>query len=174
MENSTSFEDIKTLFQETDRRMQETDRRLRELGKQIGGLGNRLGDFVEGMVRPSLVRLFSEWGIEVHQTQQDVEGNRHGLAVEVDLLVVNDTDVIAVEAKSKLKQADVDEHMERLSKMKRVFPIYKNHRLLGAMAAMVIPPKAAEYAMKCGLFVIGPKGEDAIVLNPPTFRPKAW
>jgi hypothetical protein len=53
---------------ETDRRMAETDHRLKELGRQIGGLGNRLDEFVEGVVRPGLVRLFRERGIDVHQT----------------------------------------------------------------------------------------------------------
>lgn len=174
MENSTSFEDIKELFRETDRRMQETDRRLNRLGKQIGGLGNRLGEFVESLIRPGLVRMFSEWGIEVHQTFKDVEAERDCLAAEVDLLVVNDTDVIAVEVKSKLKVEYVDEHVERLSKFRRLFPKYADSRLLGAVAAIVIPKEAADYAISRGFFVIGEKGDNAVLLNPPTFHPKAW
>jgi hypothetical protein len=181
MENSTSFEDIKALFKETDRRMQETDRRMQEtdrqlrlLGKQIGGPGNRLGDFVEGLIRPGLVRMFSEWGIEVHQTYAGVEAERDGMAIEVDLLVVNDTEVIAVEVKSKLHIEHVDEHENRLSKFRRLFPRYADAKLLGALAAMVIPKEAAAYAMRRGFFVIGEKGDNAALLNPPTFQPKIW
>ena len=36
----------------------------------IGRLGNRIGDFVEGLVRPGLVRLFNERGIPLGQTAQ--------------------------------------------------------------------------------------------------------
>ena len=174
MENQVSFEEIKQLFRDTDRKMQETDRRLAELGKQIGGLGNRLGEFVEGIVRPGLVRMFRERGIEVHQTLHDLEAKRDGEAAQIDLLVVDDDHAVVVEVKSKLATSDVDEHAERLEKFKRLFPQYKGTLLLAAIAAMVIPEDAARYAERCGMFVIGQTGDDAVILNPPEFRPRAW
>jgi hypothetical protein len=178
VDNQVSFEDIKQLFRETDRRMDrrmaEADRRIDKLGKQIGGLGNRLGEFVEGVVRPGLVRLFRERGLPVHQTLRDLEARRDGVAGQVDLLVVNEDHAVAVEVKSKLCSEDVDEHVERLGKFKVLFPQYRDTRLLGAVAAMVIPDDAASYAGKRGLFVIGQKGEDAVLLNAEGFEPRAW
>jgi hypothetical protein len=169
-----SFEDIKQLFRETDRKMQETDRKLERLGKQYGDLGNRLGEFVEGMVRPGLVRMFRSYGLDVRETQRDVEASRDGVAVQIDLLVVNDTDMVAVEVKSKLTIERVDEHLERLAKFKRAFPRYSGHRVLGAVAAMVIPEEVARYAEEHGLFVIGQAGDDAVLLNSERFEPRAW
>ncbi|MDD5308782.1 MAG: DUF3782 domain-containing protein [Deltaproteobacteria bacterium] len=178
MTDQVSFEDIKELFRETDRRLDqrfmETDRKIKEVNLQIGHLGNRLGEFVEGVVRPGLVRLFRERGIEVHGTLRDVGGSRDGVACQVDLLVVNDTDAVAVEVKSRLGERDVDEHVERLGKLKLVFPVFASRRLLGAMGAMVIPDGAARYAEERGLFVIGQSGEDAVLLNAPGFSPRAW
>jgi hypothetical protein len=178
MENQVSFEDIKQLFRETDeridRRMAETDRRLSELGKQIGGLGNRLGEFVEGVVRPGLVRLFRERDIDVHRTLRDVAGDKNGIALQVDLLVVNDTDAVAVEVKSKLTDRDVDDHLERLGKFKMLFPEFASKRLLGAVAAMVVTNGAVRYAEKNGIFVIGQAGDDAVFLNSEGFEPRAW
>jgi hypothetical protein len=162
-----SFEDIKELFRETDKKVQE-------MSRQIGHLGNRLGEFVEGVVRPGLVRLFREAGVDVRETHQDLESARDGLAMQVDLLVVNDTDAVVVEVKSKLSQRDVDEHLERLALFKRLFPRYADARLMGAMAAMVIPQDAADYAERKGLFVIGQSGEDAVLMNAPGFAPMAW
>jgi hypothetical protein len=159
---------------ETDRRMQETDRLIKDIGRQLGGLGNRLGEFVEGIVRPGLVRLFQERGIDVHRTLRDVSGDKNGVALQVDILVVNDTEAVAVEVKSKLTDRDVDEHLERLGKLKILFPEFASKRLLGAMAGMVIPEDAARYAEKCGVFVIGQKGEDAIFLNSAGFEPRVW
>jgi hypothetical protein len=161
-------------MQETDRKMQETDKKIAEVGRQLGGLGNRIGEFVEGVVRPGLVRLFRERGIDVHRTLRDVSGDKNGVALQVDLLVVNDTDAVAVEVKSKLTDRDVDEHLERLGKLKILFPEFASKRLLGAMAGMVIPEDAARYAEKCGVFVIGQKGEDAIFLNSEGFEPRVW
>jgi hypothetical protein len=192
LENQVSFEDIKELFRETDRKMaqsraeydrraaetdrkmRETDRKIARLGEQIGGLGNRLGEFVEGVVRPGLVRLFRQWGLDVHRALHDVGGSKNGVALQVDILVANDVDAVAVEVKSKLSSEDVDEHLERLGKFKTLFPEFASKRLLGAVAAMVIPDDAAEYAGKRGLFVIGQKGEDAVLLNSDGFEPRAW
>jgi hypothetical protein len=167
MENQGSFEDIKQLFR-------ETDRKIAEVSRQLGGLGNRLGEFVEGSVRPGLVRLFRERGIDVRRTLRDVSGDKNGVALQIDLLVVNDTDAVAVEVKSKLTDRDVDDHLERLGKFKILFPEFASKRLLGAVAAMVIPDDATRYAERCGLFVIGQAGEDAVLLNAPEFQPRAW
>jgi hypothetical protein len=161
-------------MRETDRKMRETDRKIDKLGKQIGGLGNRLGEFVEGVVSPGLVRLFRERGLDVHRALHDVGGNKNGVALQVDILVANDVDAVAVEVKSKLSSEDVDEHLERLGKFKTLFPEFASKRLLGAVAAMVIPGDAAAYAGKRGLFVIGQKGEDAVLLNAEGFEPRAW
>ena len=193
MEDRVSFEDIRQLFKETDRRLDariaetdrrlaeqasssraETDRRLRELGAQIGGLGNRLGEFVEGVVRPGLVRLFQERGIGVHRTLRDVSGDKNGVALQVDLLVVNDTDAVAVEVKSKLTDRDVDDHLERLGEFKILFPEFASKRLLGAVAAMVVTDGAVRYAERNGLFIIAQAGDDAVFLNSAGFEPRAW
>jgi hypothetical protein len=167
MESQITSEEIKQLFK-------ETDRRLAELGRQVGGLGNRLGEFVEGIVRPGLVRMFRDKGIEVHQTLRDLEARRGGEAAQIDLLVVNDDHAVVVEVKSKLAAGDVDEHVERLDKFKRLFPQYRTTQLHAAIAAMVIPEGAARYAERCGLFVIGQTGDDAVFLNSPEFQPRAW
>jgi hypothetical protein len=55
--------------------------------------------------------------------------------------------------KSKLTQADVDEHLERLVKFKRMMPRYADGRAMGAVAAMVGPRAVACYAYRQGLFV---------------------
>ena len=188
MAEQVSFEDIKQLFRESDRKWQETDRQMKETGrqmketdrrldrlnKQYGDLGNRLGEFVEGMVRPGLVRMFQGYGLDVRETHRDVEASRNGVAVQIDLLVVNDTDMVAVEVKSKLTFERVDEHLERLGKFRRAFPRYANNRVLGAVAAMVIPDEVARYAEKHGMFVIGQAGDDAVLLNSKEFQPRAW
>jgi hypothetical protein len=174
MENQMSFEEIKQAFLETDRRMRETDRKLAEVGRQIGGLGNRLGEFVEGVVRPGLVRLFRERGVDVRETHRDLEAERNGRKAQVDLLVVNDAEVVVVEVKSKLSQRDIEEHLERLALFKELFPRYADARVFGAMAAMVVPEKQAEFAERAGLFVIGQTGDDAVFFNSEGFEPRAW
>ena len=177
-ETDRKFQDTDRKFQDTDRKFQETERVLREkldrVTNAIGKLGNRLGDFIEDAVRPAAVRLFRERGIEVHEVHQQVSAARGGEGIEVDLLVVNDQDAIAIECKSLLSVDDVNEHREHLAKLKRLLPAYASKRMLGAVAAMVIPDEVATYAMRQGFFVIGQSGEQLVIRNDPSFQPKGW
>jgi len=161
-------------FQETDRKFQETDRQFKQLGKKIGDLGNRLGEFVEGLVKPAVVRLFQSRGIAVHEVHPDVSVDRHNEGIQIDLLVVNESEAVLVEVKSKLAQADVDEHLERLAKFKRMLPRYADVRAMGAVAAMVVPPEVARYAYRHGLFVLAQTSDSVAILNDDRFQPKAW
>lgn len=183
-----TLDDILRLFQETDRKFQETDRIVKELSRSqketvhaikavstnLGKLGNRLGFFVEEAVRPAAVRLFRECGIDVHEVQQNIIVTRGGESLELDLLVVNDKDVVAIECKSNLSVDDVNEHEARLAKMKRVLPRYKDSRILGAVAGMVIPEHVALYAIRRGLYVIGQNGDHLELRNQQPFRAKEW
>ena len=173
-ETDRRFQETDRKFQETDRKFQETDRKIKEVNLQLGKLGNRLGDFIEEAVRPSAVRLFRERGIDVHEVHQKIDAQRGNDGIEVDLLVVNDTDVIAIECKSNLSVDDVKDHLERLSKIKRMLPTYADKRIMGAVAAMVIPDAVALYAYRHGLFVIGQNGEQLHIRNKEGFNPAIW
>ena len=161
-------------FQETDRKFQETDRKLKEVLSSLGRLGNRLGDFVEEMVKPALVRLFQARGTAVHEVHRGVSAERQGEAIEIDLLVVNDSDVIAVECKSSLSTDDVDEHLVRLGKLRRLLPRYGEARVMGAVAAMVLPDDVARYAYRQGLFVLAQSGDAVVIRNDASFVPANW
>ena len=191
-----SFADVWRMFQETDRKFQETKQLLEEraletervmkeraaetatviknLSKRLGDIGNRLGEFVEHMVSPAVVRLFQARGIEVHEVYPGVEAKRGGEAIEIELLVVNDGTLVAVECKSKLTQEHVDQHLSRMEKLKRLLPLYKNHQALGAVAAMVMSDAVKDYALGHGLFVLRQNGDSIEIGNPDGFTPTVW
>mgnify|MGYP006298431903 CR=1 FL=1 len=166
------------MSQETERRFQETERVFRQqnqkLNEQLGKLGNRLGEFVEWQVRPAVVRLFQDRGIAVHEFYPGASARRDNEAIEIDLLVVNTTDAVLVEVKSKLTQSDVDEHLQRLSKFKRLMPRYRDVNTMGAVAAMVVPDEVARYAYRQGLFVLAQAGDSVVILNDDHFQPRTW
>jgi hypothetical protein len=188
MTGQVSFEDIKQLFRETDRRMQETDRRMQEtdrrmqetdryiqsLGRRFGDLGNRLGEFVEGMVRPGIVRMFRERGLELHETFRDLSARKGNEAAQIDLMAIDDTVAVAIEVKSRLTIAAVDEHLARMEKFRRLFPRYRDLRVMAAVAGMVIDNEAVPHAEERGVYVIGQAGDDAVLLNSAGFQPRAW
>jgi hypothetical protein len=194
-----TLDDVWKLFQESDKKWQqmreasaendrkwqqmreemhemskETDRKIKEVSTEVGRLGNKLGDFIEEMVRPAAVRLFKDRGIDVHEVHRNVSSKRDGEEIEIDLLVVNNQDTIAIECKSTLSIDDVNEHLERLEKLKRLLPDYRHKNLMGAVTAMIIPDNVARFAYKKGLFVIGQTGEQLVVRNDAKFKAKVW
>ncbi len=173
-ETDLQFKETALQFKETALQLKETDRMLKEVGKKIGRLGNRLGDFVQEMVKPAVVRLFQERGIDVHEVHSNIYVERHGYAAEIDLLVVNDSEAIAVECKSHLSIEDVNEHLERLSKFKHLLPKYQDVQLSGAVAAMVMPNDVARFAYRKGLYVLAQSGDTVTIRNDEQFVPTYW
>ncbi|WP_043998218.1 DUF3782 domain-containing protein, partial [Microcystis aeruginosa] len=86
-----SQQELSQAQKETDKQIKETDKQINRVSKQIGELGNRLGEFVEWQVRPAVVRLFQERGIDVHEFHPGISVKRDNEGLEIDLLVVNDT-----------------------------------------------------------------------------------
>ncbi len=152
----------------------ETDAALRELSRRMGHFSNQLGEFAEGMVAPAGKRLFAARGIPVHAVARNVEGERNGRAIEIDVLVINGEHVVAIEVKSRPKVEHIDEHLDRLAAFKEVFPEYRDRKLIGAIAGIVLDQEVARYAYRRGLFVLGQSGDGITILNDDKFRPKEW
>jgi hypothetical protein len=184
-ETDRILKELSAEIKETSREIKENSREIKETQKitareikavntSIGRLSNRLGEFVEEVVRPSAVRLFRERGIDIHEVQQSITAKRDGEQLEIDLLVVNNENVVVIECKSNLSVEDVNDHLERLEKVKRLLPRYNNCKVLGGVAGMVIPDNVATYAIKKGLYVIGQNGDHLELRNEQSFTAKAW
>ncbi len=198
-ETDRRFQETDRRFQETDRRFQETDRRFQEterlmkersaetdrkfqetrelvenLSRRFGDLGNRLGEFVEAMVEPALVELFRARGLDVSEVHRRVTSRRGGDAIEIDLLVVDDDTAVAVECKSRLTQEEVERHVARMEKFKRLLPRYADMRIHGAVAGMVVDEEAADAGQAAGLWVLAQSGETVRLLNDERFKPRVW
>jgi hypothetical protein len=196
MSEPVTIEDIYQLFrasaEEFDRRLRESDRRAAEAkaeaernmarlertvertSKAVDSLTTRWGRFVEELVEPAVVQLFQEKGIDVKEVYPRARVKRQGMAMEIDILAVDDTDLVLVECKSRLSQDDVDEFIEKLTRFKIAFPHYKNYQAYGAVAAIEINENIARYAYKKGLFVIKPSGDTVTIINDADFRPMTW
>jgi hypothetical protein len=166
---------------EADRRAAEADRRLAKLEKTVANtsravdsLTTRWGRFVEELVEPAVISLFRSKGIDVKETYSRARVKRQGIAMEIDILAVDETEVVLVECKSRLSKDDVNEFLEKLSRFKEAFPHYKNYQAYGAVAGIEIDEGVDRYAYKQGLFVIKPSGETVEIINDSGFEPKLW
>ena len=184
-ETDRKFEETDRKFKETDRRFKETERlleakfietseKIAEVTTAIGNLSGKWGRFVEGLLLPGVKRLFQERGIPIERVHHRSESFRNGDRMEIDILAVNGDYAILIEAKSTLKIEDVNEHIEKLKRFKEFFPEYSGHRIVGAVAGIVVEEEADRYAYRQGLFVIGQSGDTVKILNDDKFKPKEW
>lgn len=203
MSESITIEDIYKLFQksqeEADRRAAEADRRVAELdrlmaeskverdrsmaslertvertSKAVDALTTRWGRFVEELVEPAVLRIFQARGIDVKEVYPRARTKRQGVAMEIDILAVDDTELVLVECKSRLSKDDVDEFLDKLHRFKISFPHYQNYQVYGAVAGIEINEGIDRYAYRQGLFVIKPSGDGVAIANDETFRPLAY
>ena len=159
---------------ESDRSMTELKRTVERTSKAVDSLTTRWGRFVEELVEPAVLRLFQEKGIDIKEVYPRARVKRQGIAMEIDILAVDDTDLVVVECKSRLSKDDVDEFIEKLTRFKIAFPHYQNYRAYGAVAGIEINEGIDRYAYKKGLFVIKPSGDTVAIINDADFQPNTW
>jgi len=99
---------------ESDRSMAELKRTVERTSKAVDSLTTPWGRFVEELVEPAVLRLFQEKGIDIKEVYPRARVKRQGIAMEIDILAVDDTELVVVECKSRLSKDDVDEFIENL------------------------------------------------------------
>ena len=168
------FRGVAKLHEETARRQEENAKKINQLSDTVNALTGKWGKFVEGLLVPGAVRIFQERGIEIEHTSIRNKVRKNGREMEIDVLLEDEEYVVAIEVKSTLKVEDVNEHMEKLRRFREFFPRFKEHKLIGAVAGIVIEEESDKYAYRRGLFVIGQTGETVKILNDEKFKPKLW
>jgi hypothetical protein len=158
----------------TDRQIAKTERLVAQTNKQVGGLTSRWAEFVENLIKPAAARIFREQGIDVHYTAMRVKGDDDRGSMEIDILVENTDEVVAIEVKSHLEIRDVKRFLQTLERFKEAFPKYQNHKLYGAVAGIKIDERSDLYATQEGLFLIEPAGDSVVITNSQNLSPKIW
>jgi hypothetical protein len=177
-ESQQAFDERQRAYDERQRIAEQEMAALRktveQTNKQVGGLTSRWGEFVENLIKPAAARIFKEQGIDVHYTAMRVKGDDERGSMEIDILVENTNEIVAIEVKSHLEVRNVKRFLEVLARFKEAFPKYQNYKVYGAVAGIKIDEKADEYATQEGLFLISPAGDSVVIANSQDLKPKIW
>jgi len=174
---------------ETERQMKESSERLDKqidkvgkhidkIEKQMGKLGNRFGDLVEHLVAPNLSEKFNEMGFCFTKTGTNVKikdpEDPEGRA-EADIMLENGDIAVVVEVKAKPNIDDVDEHLERMEKLRRYADKRQDkRRYQGAIAGAVMDESVRNYILKKGFYVIEQTGDTVRITVPDGFKAREW
>jgi hypothetical protein len=78
--------------------------------------------------------------------------------------------------KTKPKVEDIDDHIERMEKLRRSADLHNDTRkYLGAIAGVVFGDGEKTYALKKGFYVIEPSGDTFNIIEPKgEYHPHEW
>ncbi len=177
-ETDRKFQETAKRFQETDIKFQETDKQFKETDKKLNKLEHlftsQWGKLIESLVAGDLIKLLNKKGIEVHYLNTRISGIYNKRQFEFDIIAQNDNETVVVEVKTTLKPDDIKDFIEDLKQIKQMMPIYKDKKVIGAVAYLQADGDAQKMAEKNGLFIIKATGSSASIVNSEGFSPKLW
>jgi hypothetical protein len=176
-ETDKKFQETDKKFQETDKQFKETDKKIQETSRIVGNLGNKLGIVVEHLVLANIKEKFNALGYEFTKAGPSVliEDYKKQIITQIDAMLENGEFALAIEVKTQLNVGHVDEHIERMEKLRRYADDRGDTRkFLGAVAGAVVADNVKVYALKKGFYVIRQSGDTVTIENPTGFEPKTW
>jgi len=166
-------------WKETDERWRKTDKRIerihQQFAKELNGVTDSLRRFSEQTVFPAVKRLFNKRGIELNHLYANFEAHLNGDNIETDVIGLGPKCAVLIEVKLRLRQADVEEFLEKkLPRFFDFFPSFRRPLFYGGVAGMSIDSGVDRFAYRKGLFVIGQTGDNVRILNDKKFKPRSF
>ena len=161
--------------------MDEGDKTIKRLKSDVGGVGHSLGRMTELLVVPGIKIEMEKVGHRFTRSYANkkfkgfVRGFRQ-LIAEVDLFLSNGDEAMAVEIKTSLSVEDVNNHLDRLKKLRdyEEDTNLKGKKLYGAVVGVLIDHHARKLALKNGLYVIEVLEYEKMLKTEKPERRKAW
>jgi vacuolar-type H+-ATPase subunit E/Vma4 len=167
--------------EESERKFQkmreESDKQLKETWRIVGNLSNKLGIVVEQLVLTNILEKFNELGYGFSKMGPNIriEDTKKNIIMEIDAMLENGEYALAIEVKTQLNVKDVDEHLERMDKLRRYADDrHDTRKFLGAVAGAIVAGNVKAYALKKGFYVIKQSGDTVSIENPGGFQPREW
>ena len=162
---------LEKLFRETDERINKTSKQIEETNKRYGGFTNEFGKMIEDLCRPAALKIFKAEGIDIDHTYEGSRRERVGEEeMEVDALLCNRTEAVAVEVKTTCFKKDVDYFINKMKKFKKIFHEFEGKKVYAAIAAMRFANGSDKYAQRKGLYVLSPLSDGMFSLEKPNNR----
>lgn len=163
--------ELKMLFKETDERIRKTSKQIEETNKRYGGFTNEFGKMIEDLCKPAALKIFKAEGIDIDHVYEGSRRERVGEEeMEVDALLCNRTEAVAVEVKTTCFKKDVDYFIKKMKQFKKIFHEFEGKKVYAAIAAMRFANGSDKYAQRKGLYVLSPLSDGMFSLAKPNNR----
>ena len=146
-------------MRKTDEQMRKTDEKLKRIGDMVDGIGKNQGFVAEEFFVNSLLDDPHLGGIHFDDIAKNEFKHRGKTQEEYDIVMTNGNAVGIIEVKYKAHEKDVDKLERKMRNFKILYPLYKDYKLYGAIAAFHFYDEAKEAALNRGFFVLQRTGK---------------
>ncbi len=144
---------------ETDAQLKETDRKLDKVAKMLGGISANQGDVAEDFFYNSLIKDNHLGSLAFDDVTKNMSKHRGQLQEEYDIFLTNGNAIAIIEVKYKAHLEDIGKLERKFNNFKKLFPIYKDYKLYGAMASFYFNEETKDELLKQGYFVVERSGD---------------
>jgi hypothetical protein len=153
------------------RTQQTLEKTIEELSGNIYGVNRRLGEIVEMVVLPCLMKKMNELNHKFTMSSPQKRFSRDGKHIaEIDLLLENCDEIMAVEAKARFKLGDMNRFLKRIELLRENEDVTgaAGKTIYAAAAAIGFDKNARELARELGMYLIDiDQDNDNIEVTPP-------
>jgi len=153
---------------EFNKGMVELKKRNKELHEEIGGIGKSNGAFAEEFFYRGLKKSMRLGDIQFHTIDRGIQRYRKKVnqRAEYDIILINKDTIVIVEVKYRLtKKKVIKFYNNSLKKFKKLFPMYEDFKIFGAVAFLSDLENASDVAKDYGLYVLGQAGNNVKIIN---------
>jgi len=143
----------------TDTQAKETNRKLDKVAKMIGGISKSQGDVAEDFFFNSLIKDNHLGRLHFDDVTKNMFKHKGKIQEEYDLFLTNGEAIAVIEVKYKAHLNDIEKLERKFNNFKKLFPIYKDYKLYGAMASFYFDQDTREELLKQGYFIIERSGD---------------
>jgi hypothetical protein len=180
-----TFESVWAMMQENARQLEilreeqkETGRFIDNLGKQMGDLTNTFGEMAEHLVAPGITSRFNELGYhftDISSGGRKILDEKGKIRTQIDILLENDDNIIAVEVKSNVVLKDIEHHARRLEILREHRNTRNDGRTIrGAIAGAIFGKLEKKATLEAGMYVLEQSGDTMKLEIPDGFVPRDW
>jgi len=144
---------------ETDRIARKTELKLDKVAKMIGGISANQGDVAEDFFYNSFIKDNHLGDLSFDDITKNMEKHRGKTQEEYDIFLTNGDAIAIIEVKYKAHLDDVKKLDRKFNNFKKLFPIYKDYKLYGAMASFYFNQDTKDELLKQGYFIVERAGD---------------
>jgi Holliday junction resolvase-like predicted endonuclease len=162
-------EEFRKEQRKTDEQMKRTDKKLASIGIKLGNVTNNNGEIAEEFFYSSFEKNKELGEVKYEYIGRNWTQQIKNIEEEYDIIMTNGKSIAIIEVKTKAHKNDITRLERKIVHFKKLFPIYKDFKVYGGLATLVLTEIVKNELIKKGFFAIKQQGNHISIISPQHF-----